>query len=282
MPDLDTFMAEVNAKIKQLLNAPDVATRKQAAEWLGEAGEPTAITALVQAYKNDSDAGVKQAAAYSLGMFRKLEEALNGPDADKVQKLIEDIVYKGKMGRKARIPQKGMVKLLLGLLLSALLTGALAFLLPDMIRGMIPASGSDAVPASNQSAQPAGGDRDRTTVLADLRGIATRLGTESTKLRTQYQGVLAGGTLNCAEAFEAFNPVSLSAGEAASADLSGIAQQVNEAITAFAQSKASAFDAVCQNGETRSPAEYGPLMVGLNTLNTSLTAINDALTAAGG
>jgi len=278
MPDLDTFMAEVNAKIKQLLNAPDVATRKQAAEWLGEAGEPTAITALVQAYKNDSDVSVKQAAAYSLGMFRKLEEALNGPDADKVQKLIEDIVYKSKMGRKARIPQKGMVKLLLGLLLSALLTGALAFVLPGMIRGMIPASGNSAS-ASNPSA---GGDRDRTTVLADLRGTATRLGTESTKLRAQYQGVLAGGTLNCAEAFEAFNPVSLSAGEAASADVNGIAQQVNEAITAFAQSKASAFDAVCQNGETRSPAEYGPLMVGLNTLNTTLTAINDALTAAGG
>lgn len=278
MPDLDTFMAEVNAKIKQLLNAPDVATRKQAAEWLGEAGEPTAITALVQAYKNDSDASVKQAAAYSLGMFRKLEEALNGPDADKVQKLIEDIVYKGKMGRKACIPQKGMVKLLLGLLLSALLTGALAFVLPGMIRGMIPASGN----SPSVSSPSAGGDRDRTTVLADLRGIATRLGTEATKLRAQYQGVLAGGTLNCAEAFEAFNPVSLSAGEAASADVNGIAQQVNEAITAFVQSKTSAFDAVCQNGETRSPAEYGPLMVGLNTLNTTLTAINDALTAAGG
>jgi hypothetical protein len=280
MPDLDTFMAEVNAKIKQLLNAPDVATRKQAAEWLGEAGEPTAITALAQAYKNDSDASVKQAAAYSLGMFRKLEEALNGPDADKVQKLIEDIVYKGKMGRRSRIPRKGMVKLLLGLLLSALLTGALAFLLPDVIRGIIPASGNTTTPL--EQAAPTGGDRDRTTILADLRGIATRLGTDATKLRTQYQGVLTGGALNCAEIFEVFSPAALSAGEAASADLSAITQQVNDAITALGQSKAAAFDAVCQNGETRAPGDYGPLMVGLNTLNTTLTALNDALTAAGG
>jgi hypothetical protein len=273
MRDVETFAAEVNAKIKQL-NAADAPTRRLAAEWLGEAGEPTAITALVQAYKNDADPAVRQAAAYSLGMFRKLEETLNGPDAAKVDKLIEDIVFKGKMGRKARIPRKGLLKLVLGLLLSALLTGALALILP----GFFPASGGA---ASNQVAP--GGERDRAGLLTDLRGVATRLGNAVTALRTQYQGVLGGREMDCAQPFESFSPVALSAGESASlTDLGGLVQQTNDAIAAFTQAKAAAFDPVCTGGETRAAGDYGPLMVSLNTLTANLTTLNDGLTAAGG
>jgi HEAT repeat protein len=53
MPDLDAFEAEVKGKIKQL-SSKDAATRRKAAAWLGEAGDPTAITSLAQVYKNDA------------------------------------------------------------------------------------------------------------------------------------------------------------------------------------------------------------------------------------
>ncbi len=99
------FEAAVNRHIK-LLSAPDAATRRQAAAWLGEAGDPKAITRLKQVYEDDEDAGVRAAAGYALSMFRALEQALADDKRQaKALKLFEDIVYKDKLGRRTRIPR---------------------------------------------------------------------------------------------------------------------------------------------------------------------------------
>jgi hypothetical protein len=124
MPDLETFEAEVKKNIK-LLSSKDTRARRKAAAWLGEAGDPTAITALVQAYKNDQDAGVRENARYALGMFRALEEAWND-DQERVGQLLEDVALKGKMGRRARIPARGLVKATVGLLISAAIVAGLS------------------------------------------------------------------------------------------------------------------------------------------------------------
>ncbi len=97
---LEKFQKNVK-QATRVLNNPNssVANRVKAAKWLGESGEPTAITSLRQAYRNDSDKKVKQAAEYSLGMFRALEEALDDPKrADEVGQILQDIIFKGKIG----------------------------------------------------------------------------------------------------------------------------------------------------------------------------------------
>src|SRR5262245_37923547 len=97
MPKLEEFEASVKQQIK-LFVEKDAKARRQAAEWLGEAGDPTAITMLAQVYKNDPDTGVREKAGYALGMFRKLEQELNGPNSEKVMDLLQDVALNGKMG----------------------------------------------------------------------------------------------------------------------------------------------------------------------------------------
>ncbi|MCA9890397.1 MAG: HEAT repeat domain-containing protein, partial [Anaerolineae bacterium] len=85
--DLDTkrqaaFEARVDTYIRAAMS-PKLAKNKRlkAIEFLGESGEPKAIPTLVRIYNNDKDPKVRQAAEYSLGMFRALDDALDGPQA---------------------------------------------------------------------------------------------------------------------------------------------------------------------------------------------------------
>ena len=104
---LEKFQKNVAQAMKVLGNErSSVDNRIKAAQWLGESGEPTAITSLRQAYMNDSDKKVRQAAGYSLGMFRALQKALNDPKrADEVSQMLEQIIFEGKMGRSSGLKQ---------------------------------------------------------------------------------------------------------------------------------------------------------------------------------
>lgn len=101
----EAFLKEVK-KRRVMLRQPKKfpsADRVEAARWLGEAGDPSAIPELVLVYQKDKTPGMKEAAAYSLGMMKALEEALNDPDeADYALGLTRDIILKGKFGRKGR------------------------------------------------------------------------------------------------------------------------------------------------------------------------------------
>jgi hypothetical protein len=282
MPDLDAFEAEVKAKIKQL-SAKDAATRRKAAAWLGEAGDPTAITSLAQAYKNDADPRVKEAAGYSLGMFRKLEQELEGDDSEVAVALLEKVALEGKMGGRPRIAKRALVKLELGLLLSAILVAALAFVLPGVLKGggaassvETPIDGTTPV-ASGVDSVP---DKDRAVIVGELRGAWTQLNNNATKLQTQYQTVLGGSTFNCSEFFDALTPTALSVSNAEQfPELATISRDINQAQTDLTAAKA-AYDRVCFQSETLSAGDFGGPMGATVGVVMNLPVIETALTAA--
>jgi hypothetical protein len=279
MPDLDAFEAEVKAKMRQL-SAKDPAQRRQAAAWLGEAGDPTAITVLAQAYKNDTDPRVRQAAGYSLGMFRKLEEELAGDDSEAAMALLQKVALEGKMGGRLRLRTRTLVKLELALLLSGIVVAALAFVLPSIIRGG--GIGLSSTVDNGSSTQVANNvaDKDRGTLVSELRSTFTMLNNNATKLQGQYQLVLGGGKLPCNEFFDALTPYQLSANNAQQyPDLAQIATDIDQAETDYATAKET-YDRVCLRGETVSSDQYGDPMRAVVGVIQRLPNIDIALTTA--
>ncbi|MEO8606895.1 MAG: HEAT repeat domain-containing protein [Chloroflexota bacterium] len=278
MPDLDAFEAEVKAKIKQL-SAKDPAARRKAAVWLGEAGDPTAITALAQVYKNDADPRVKDAAAYSLGMFRKLEQELDGDDSEAVVALLQKVALEGKMGGRQAVSTRSVVKLELGLLISAILVAVLAFVLPGIIKG----GGGGSETVINNNSEPtqvaAAADKDRTTIVHDLRSAITMLGNNAAKLQAQYQLVLGGGKIPCNEFFDSLTPYALSPANAQEfTDLAAIASDINQVETDYMNAK-STYDTVC-SGTTLSAGDFGAPMGGTVAVIQHLATIDTALKTA--
>jgi hypothetical protein len=286
MPDLDSFEAEVRDKIK-LLSSKDAKTRIKAAQWLGEAGDPTAITALAQTYKVDDDPAVQEAARYSLGMFRKLDEVLNGSDTkarERAMKLLEDVALKGKMGRRTPIPTRRLIKFELGLLISAILVAVLSFILPPLLRGSIPTSTNTVTTPATQTtpptALPQAADKDRPTLINDLRNTLTLASNNATKLQTQYQNVLGGGTIPCTEFFDTVSPFGISERNTNEfADLAQIAADLNTAIATLQNAKA-AYDRVCDNSEVLEAAAFGGPMRDVVSVIQSLPTIQTALDTA--
>ncbi|MBZ0288867.1 MAG: HEAT repeat domain-containing protein, partial [Anaerolineae bacterium] len=184
MSELDAFENEIRKKIK-LLAADDAGVRRKAAVWLGEAGDPSAITRLRQVYKEDPDRQVRAAAEYSLGMFRALEQGLDGDDSEAVMKRLEDIAVRGQMGRRVRFRASSLRKISLGLLVSLAMLLAFNFVvwpqLEPRLGGLLPSSG--------------GGDR--ASLLRDVDAYVNQLSADAATLQRQYQNVLGGGAVDC-------------------------------------------------------------------------------------
>src|SRR5689334_3095547 len=60
----------------------DANKRREAIRWLGEAGDPDAIPALLKVYQKDKTPGFKEEAAYALGQFKALGEALDDDETE--------------------------------------------------------------------------------------------------------------------------------------------------------------------------------------------------------
>ncbi len=274
---LEAFEESVRDNIK-LLSSKDSKTRMKAATWLGEAGDPTAITMLMRVYRDDPDPKVRDAAQYSLGMFRKLEEELKKPDQSKVQKLLEDVAVHGKMGRRVPVAVRSLVKLEIGLIISAILVGVLAFVLPPVFRGQV-----DQALQQNENVAPtapAVATKDRATLLSELQSTLNLVTNNATKLQTQYQGMLGGGILDCKQFFDALTPVALSADNSRdNADLATVATDINNLEASFRSAK-STYDRVCDNGETLGGSEFGAPMRDLLALIQAISAAQANLTTA--
>lgn len=264
MPELEAFEAEVKNRIKQLASK-NARTRRRAAAWLGESGDPTAITALAKAYRDDADPQVREAARYALGMFRALEQAWE-EDQDRTMDILREVTLNGKMGRRVPVPVRRLVKFELALLLSAVLVAALAFVLPSLLRG------GQAPPAPAPVAQPPG---DRSAQLAGLRQAAQQLSADVETLRQQYQGVLAGAAVNCAATF--VNPTIAAA---ADADLAAIAADLERAAGAFREAQ-TRYTQACSGGAALAPGEIGALLGTLAGVSQTLATVDQSLTAAG-
>ncbi len=274
---LEAFEESVRDNIK-MLSSKDPKARMKAAAWLGEAGDPTAITMLKQVYKDDPDPKVRDTARYSLGMFRKLEEALKKDDQAKVQKLLEDVAVHGKMGRRLPISVRSLVKFEIALVISAVLVAVLAFVLPPIFR-----QGVNQVVQQIEHPEPtvpAVANKDRPTLVTELQATLTKVTNNATKLQAQYQGMLGGGTLDCKQFFDTLTPVALSADNTRDfADLATIANDINSLEATFRTAKGT-YDRVCDNGEKIEAAEFGAPMGEVVKLVQSIATSQAALTAA--
>ncbi len=274
---LEAFEEQVRDNIK-MLSAKDAKTRMKAAAWLGEAGDPTAITMLKQVYKDDPDPKVRSTAQYSLGMFRKLEEALKQPDQSKVQKLLEDVAVRGKIGHRLPISVRSLIKLQIGLLISAILVAILALFVPSLFR-----QGVNQVIQQNEHpapTAPAVASKDRPTLISDMQATLTRVTNNATKLQAQYQGMLGGGTLDCKQFFDTLTPVALSAeNTGAFADLATIANTINSLEASMRSAKAT-YDRVCDNGEKLAASDFGAPMGEVVKLITDIGTAQASLTTA--
>jgi hypothetical protein len=274
---LEAFEENVRDNIK-MLSSKDAKARMKAAAWLGEAGDPTAITMLKQVYKDDPDPKVRDTAKYSLGMFRKLEEALKQSDQSKVQKLLEDVAVRGKIGGRVPISVRSLVKLEIALLISAILVAVLALFVPPLFK-----QGVNQVIEQNAHPEPtvpAVASKDRPTILSEMQSTLTKVNNNASKLQTQYQGMLGGGTLDCKQFFDTLTPIALSPENAASfADLATIANDIN-GLEATMRSAKGAYDRVCDKGEQLTAGDFGAPMGEVVKLNQSIATTQAALTTA--
>lgn len=119
----EEFAAEVDKKIRLLLSPKqDTEARREAAFWLGESGEPKAISALRKVYEKDKkNKRVQQAAAYALGQFKALDEAILRDEGESVAEalgrdenadiltILEDIALRDTRGKRLRTPTRRLV-----------------------------------------------------------------------------------------------------------------------------------------------------------------------------
>jgi hypothetical protein len=261
MSELEAFEAKVNQNIK-LLSSPNAKVRRKAAAWLGEAGDPIAITRLKQVYESDPDAGVRQTAAYSLGMFKVLEQRMDGPDSERVLEMLEDVQLRGKMGRRTRYSTGCLTRLIVGLLVSLAILLAFTFVVwpqyEDQIRDVLgveaPAKSDNADTVAPESAAGTPG-----ALLAAIRADATLL-------QTQYTNPEA---LDCQAEFA--NPIAYNVADgSADSALAEVGARLNVQLVQLVTAKAP-YNQACSSGTPTLTAEQ--VAVPLATIETILAEL---------
>ncbi len=273
MSELDAFEAKVRQNIK-LLSAADARTRRTAARWLGEAGDPSAITRLRQVYEEDPDSGVRQAAEYSLGMFRALEEGLNGPKHDDVVQKLEDIALKGKMGRRSPLPRGLFARLNVALLVSLVLLLLFNFVIwPQLDGQLVIGTDDDSNPRAANSNVP----QNRDELLGGLTAQLGELRADVETLRSQYIRVIGGDTVDCSATF--INPNLYSAASIPDEpDLRSVADELNIVQVEF-ESTAVPYRQFCAEGTPLSATEAAPALGALVTALDRLTNAENMLSS---
>jgi hypothetical protein len=265
MPDIDAFEAEVNAKIKLLQVSKDANARRQAATWLGEAGDPSAITVLALAYKKDADKRVRDAAKYALGMFRALEIALEGDNRDEAEGLLLKVA-EGNMGRRTSISSRTFIKFDVALLLSAVIVFALALVAPSLLKT---GKGGTVLP-----------DQDRATLLKGLQDAANSLVADSSKLQQQFTAAQAGTAFDCTVTLTSTGSYIPSPNNARDfPDVTAAAKLYNDAHAIYAAARTS-FDKSCADKKPLAAADITTQLTALGGLMAKLPEMNRAIAAA--
>lgn len=201
---LEKHQKRVDQSIK-ILTSPkaDAEKKRKAAAFLGESGEPKAITALRYAYNRpDEDPSVKKEAAYALGRFVALREALE-TDPEGAQKGIEAVIFEGKRGQRLALRPGTLGLIEVFMLLTFVLFLGAGVVLPDMLANQ--PSGPSDEPGTLPTAIP---DPDVPTpvptranpaaVLTELQAMARSLNASATALSRQFQAVVRGDGQDCA------------------------------------------------------------------------------------
>ena len=260
----------------QKLNATRAKDRRAAAYWLGEAAAIDAIPELVRVYQTDKDGSVRGAAAYALGQFRAVDQALEKGDQEKVEKLLLDVEKDGKYG--SRGGRGRWARLALGLLLS--LGG---FYLLSWIfyggPGGIAAAVQSIFPVSAVTPTP---DLAELSVAAtDLQAAFEPVRADLTTLQSQFTSVLAGNAPDCSADFNLTAPYALPASLAAAyPSLEALALRINEMQSSLGQAYA-AFRESCDSGATLNAASVAPAYASLRPALEAAPQMQTALAAFG-
>ncbi len=249
---------QIDEMIGQLASK-NPAKRREAAYWLGEVAAENAVPELVEVYQKDKDARVRAAAAYSLGMYKAIEQALNNGNETEVVELLKQIEEDGKIGKRAHLGPT--VKMLIALLIT-LLALLVIFLFSDDIKGLI-----------------YGSTHSKAEVVSQVQQNFTLVRNDTRNLQTELLNVISNQPLGCIAFFNNPAPYELDAIDARSyADVATMVDQLNAAQASLAEAKAR-YDAACNDGATFGAAEAQqtfqmliPALQVLDPLEVQLTA----------
>lgn len=202
------FDEEVERRIKFLLSSKNTSQeREQVAYWLGESGAPKAITALKKVYEKDKkNPNVQRAAAYALGQFKALDQAiirdpdeavgdaLSRPENQHIIERLQNIALYDQRGQRPRFSRQTLTRILGGL--------AASFVVFILIYLVIPTaeSGDPSAQIALRATEGTLGQRS----VNELQLRTDELQRDLEALQTQFTG-----TLNCEAALiepAAFTP----------------------------------------------------------------------------
>lgn len=278
---LDEFEAEVDRKIKILMSRKnDVNERRDAAIWLGESGAPKAITTLTTIYEKDKkNKKVQDAAAYALGQFKALDEAIIREDDETViealgkeenegiVQLLEDIALRDERGRRLRIPTRVMV------LFQALLVVSLV----GLIALNVTLSGAGVTQGDRLAMRGQGTLAERTVNEIGLR--TDELEDDTQTLQQQLNNVRDGAALQCGAAFK--NPADFPLDPQVGtqfASVQSVSDRYNDLRLDFISAKQS-FDTACSASETVSAEATSVSLTSLSSILSAIPALKSEIEA---
>jgi hypothetical protein len=274
------FTQMVDEKLKILMNPKRYSPkeRREAAHWLGYSGETRAISSLVKVYRSDKkNKDVQQAAAYALGRFKALDEAIergtNEPVMDAIERpenahigeLLMSIALSGGGTGRPRIPARVLY------ILMALLTVTLAVMLVLMFATQ-----------PNNSANRRYADQ-----FATLSGAPEQVAVQQARILTDdlkadvqvLNRQTTAAALDCTLAFnEPISFVPTQPAVDALPTLDDVAARYNQARTEFFAAKTD-YDSACSSGTTLPTATRGTLTEKIAALNQTLVTLEADVTA---
>jgi len=254
--------------------------RLEAIRWLGEAGDPQAITVLTEIYESGSPR-LRKAAEYALGMYAALQKAINHKDPrkrDQALKNLEKIVYDGKFGRRAR---PGPYYIVSGILLATLV--ALIGVGVLLNNGTLTLPGpSDPVAAVPTTAPAATLPADPGTVGDALRSYYDALNRDATLISMQLQRISRNNPEDPVDCeITLIDPPAFSLPEALPANdaeaLGSVAQELNRLREQIAPARA-AFNQHC-SGQRVDRQQVVDLLIGVAGVQAELIALAEPIEA---
>lgn len=206
----------------------DATKRREAIRWLGEAGDPDALPALLKVYNKDKTPGMKDEAAYALGQFKALGEALDDPETeDEALNMLEQIVLHGKFGKRANPLPLILGEVALGIL-AALLFGMGLF-----FAGTVAAprqATQTAIQAITETARPTATPDTEEIMVAQLQNYYAELVEDAQTYQFELAKASRGDSIDCSNGLFNYPPVyALSSMWSGNASYSSVVDLLNEA-----------------------------------------------------
>ncbi len=220
----NAFEQKIEDMIAQLASK-SAARRREAALFLGEAAAADAVPALVEVYQKDKNAQVRAAAAYSLGMYKAVENALKAGEETEVVLLLRQIEEQGELGTRAPVGRR--FKTLLALLISLLALLVLYFVRDD-VKGLL-----------------YGSTKPRAEVVAGVRQSFGLIKDDTRTLQSILLDVISNKPLSCIAYFNNPGPYALDRVDARTfPDIGSIVDKLNAAQVSLANAK-TRYDEAC-------------------------------------